>query len=54
MIILSTAEKTGLNSAREKSSLENSALKPKKLTFAFSSPSKHFELLDPVDSLSGK
>lgn len=45
-IILSTAEKAGLGSARgDKNHLENSALKPKKLTFVPGSPSRQFSLL---------
>ena len=43
-IILSTAEKVGLGSAK-KNNLENSALKPKKLTFVPGSPSRQFSLL---------
>ena len=50
-IILSTAEKVGLGSAArgrgdKNNHLENSALKPKKLTFVPGSPSKQFSLLE--------
>jgi len=49
-IILSTAEKVGLGSAArgqgDKNHLENSALKPKKLTFVPGSPSRQFSLLE--------